>query len=68
MKINELISDFNVFTTSEEDEVLSKCKQLRSFHSFTPREQFILETLIRKALVSKIVKEKTVMVLANEYQ
>jgi len=68
MKLNELISDFNVFTTSEEKEVLSKCKQLRSFHSFTPREQFILETLIRKALVSKIVREKTVMVLANEYQ
>ena len=56
------------FLSPEEEDVLGKCKQVRSFHSFTPREQFILENLIRKALVSKIVKDKSVMVLANEYQ
>ena len=68
MKINELIQDFHIQRSNEEQEVLDKCKELRSFDSFPERERFILENLIRKALVSKIVEGKTVMVVANEYR
>tara|TARA_A100001388_G_scaffold177217_1_gene132585 strand:+ start:30 stop:233 length:204 start_codon:yes stop_codon:yes gene_type:complete len=67
MKINELIQDFHIQRSNEEQEVLDKCKELRSFDSFPERERFILENLIRKALVSKIVQGRTVMVMANEY-
>ena len=38
----------------------------RSFDSFAERERFILENLIRKALVSKVMQGRTVMVRANE--
>tara|TARA_B100000683_G_C12054673_1_gene376072 strand:- start:179 stop:382 length:204 start_codon:yes stop_codon:yes gene_type:complete len=67
MKINELIQDFHIQRSNEEQEVLDKCKELRSFDSFPERERFILENLIRKALVSKIMQGRTVMVMANEY-
>jgi|TARA_X000000950_G_C13855018_1_gene636190 hypothetical protein len=68
MKINELIQDFRIHRSNEEQKVLDKCTELRSFDSFPERERFILENLIRKALVSKIMQGNTVMVKANEYR
>jgi|TARA_Y200000002_G_scaffold35645_1_gene26103 hypothetical protein len=67
MKINELIQDFHIQRSNEEQEVLDKCTELKSFDSFPERERFILENLIRKALVSKVMQGRTVMVIANEY-
>lgn len=67
MKINELISDFRIAMSNEEAEVLAKCKHLRSFDSFPERDQFILEYLIRKSLVSKIHKNGNILVLANDF-
>tara|TARA_B100000941_G_scaffold287010_1_gene261476 strand:- start:999 stop:1202 length:204 start_codon:yes stop_codon:yes gene_type:complete len=67
MKINELIQDFYIQRSNEEQEVLDKCTELKSFDSFPERERFILENLIRKALVSKVMQGRTVMVIANEY-
>ena len=67
MKINELLQDFHIQRSNEEQKVLDKCTELRSFDSFPERERFILENLIRKALVSKIMQGRTVMVIDNEY-
>jgi hypothetical protein len=67
MKINELIQDFHIQRSNKEQEVLDKCTELKSFDSFPERERFILENLIRKALVSKVMQGRTVMVIANEY-
>jgi|TARA_A100001015_G_scaffold28139_1_gene31256 hypothetical protein len=67
MKINELIQDFHIQRSNEEQEVLDKCTELKSFDSFPERERFILENLIRKALVSKVMQGRTVMVIANEH-
>ena len=67
MKINELLQDFHIQRSNEEQKVLDKCTELRSFDSFPERERFILENLIRKALVSKVMQGRTVMVIANEY-
>ena len=67
MKINELMQDFHIQRSNEEQEVLDKCTELKSFDSFPERERFILENLIRKALVSKVMQGRTVMVIANEY-
>lgn len=66
MKISELINDFSVFMSNEEQEVLSKTKEIRTLESFTQREQFIIENLIKKALVSKIHRNGTILVLAND--
>ncbi len=67
MKLNELISDFEVFTTIEEDRVLEELYYARPLHSFSERDQFTIEGLIRKSLVIKI-GDKNPRVIANELQ
>ena len=67
MKINELIHEFTIQCTNEERVVMQKCDTVRSLDSFSERDRFIIEALIRKSLVSKIVQNGTVMVVINEF-
>lgn len=67
MKINELLTKFTIQTSNEEQKVLeSMGTEVKSLQAFTERERFIIEALIRKALVSKIVRNGNVLVVANE--
>lgn len=67
MKLNELISEFEVFTTIEEDRVLEELYYARPLNSFSERDQFTIEGLIRKSLVIKIGTTNP-RVIANELQ
>lgn len=67
MKINDLIHQFTIQCTNEERATLKKCNQLRSLDSYSERDRFVIEGLIRKALVSKLIQDGTVMVVANEF-
>jgi len=67
MKINELIEEFTIQCTNEERAVLKKCNQVRSLDSYSERDRFVIEALIRKSLVSKLVQDGTVMVVINEF-
>jgi len=67
MKINELLTKFTIQMSNEERAMLEKMDdRVTSINAFTEREQFIIEALIRKALVSKIVKGGNVLVVPNE--
>ncbi len=67
MKLNELIEDFTIYTTNEEQQVLSKIDDMMSIDIFTDREQVIIENLVRKSLVSKVQQENgSTLVMANE--
>jgi hypothetical protein len=67
MKLNELIEDFIIYTTNEEQQVLSKIDDMMSIDIFTDREQVIIENLVRKSLVSKVQQENgSTLVMANE--
>ena len=52
--------------SNEEEEVLNKLSYPLPLHSFHEREQFIIESLIRKALVSRVRNDNMVLVVANE--
>jgi hypothetical protein len=65
MKINELIKDFEVFTTNEERRVMEQLTYPRQLTSFSERDQFTIEGLIRKSLVIKI-GDINPRVIANE--
>jgi hypothetical protein len=65
MKINELISNFEIFTTNEEKEVLENLNRLAPLESFSPREQVVIENLIKKSLVSKVVHNNSTLVIKN---
>ena len=54
MKINELISNFEIFITNEEKKILSKLKHPIKFDHLSDHDQWIVETMIRKSLVKKI--------------
>jgi hypothetical protein len=66
MKLNDLILDFEIATTNEEKQLLSKMKGLALLDSYPEREQVIIQNLIRKSLVSKVVREKHTFVVPNE--
>ena len=65
MKINELISNFQVFISNEERALLSSLKEARPLNSFSERDQYTIESLIRKSLVIKIGQENP-KVISNE--
>ena len=66
MKINELISDFEIYVSNEESALLNRMQHTQPLASFTEREQFIIENMIRKSIVTKIVKNNQIMVVSNE--
>lgn len=67
MKLNELINSFSIAISNEEAEVLEKVNPVQPIQGFSPREQVIIDNLIRKSLVSKILKDNIVMVVQNEF-
>lgn len=65
MKINELISDFEIWTTNEERELLQRLSSPVKLSTLSEQDQFKVQGLIRKSLVTKVgMKDPTVV--ANE--
>ncbi len=66
MKINELLRSFEIYTTIEEQRLLSKLQKPTKLSSLPEREQQVAENMIRKSLLVKI-GSKDPDVVANEY-
>jgi len=66
MKINDLVGEFTVQTSNEEKEVLAKVQNPLPMNSFPEREQFVIDGLIRKALITKVNRNGMIVVVANE--
>lgn len=66
MKINELVSNFSIYTTNEEQNLLDKLKNPCNINMFTEREQIVIDNLVRKSLVSKVKLSYGIMVRINE--
>ena len=65
MKINELVKEFEIYTSNDEKQMLEQLTHARPLHSFSERDQFTIEGLIRKSLVIKI-GDINPRVIANE--
>ena len=65
MKLNDLISHFEIQTTNEEAELLDKIEDVMIPEQFTEREQTVIENLIRKSLITKIVEDEKVYLVKN---
>jgi hypothetical protein len=65
MKINELLGDFEIWTTNEEKELLKKFNQPVKVSALSEHDQFKVQAMIRKSLLTKIGHEDP-MVVANE--
>lgn len=67
MKLNQLLPEFVIYVSNEEAEVREKCNNLTPINNFTEREQFVLEQLIKKSVVSKVKHNDQWWVLANDF-
>lgn len=65
MRINELIKDFGIWTSNEEHQLLAKLKSPVLLSTLSETEQFRIQSLIRKSLVTKIGTDNP-KVVANE--
>lgn len=65
MKINELIDNFEIWTTNEEAKLLKKLKDPVKISQLGEHEQFQVQAMIRKSLVTKIGHNDP-SVVANE--
>lgn len=66
MKLNDLITSFDIALTNEEKILLDKLKTPEYIKNFQEREQFVLENLIRKSLVSKVYYKGEVVVVPDD--
>lgn len=66
MKLNELVKTFEIYTSNDEKEMLKKLNYPRALSSFSERDQFTIEGMIRKSLVIKI-GDRDPKVIANEF-
>lgn len=66
MKLNDLIRTFEIATTNEEKVLLDKLTKPEYIKNFQEREQFVLENLIRKSLVSKVIYKGEVVVVPDD--
>lgn len=66
MKINELLGSFEIFVTNEEKELLERVEGLQSIDCYNEREKFVIENLIKKSLITKVVRNNSYMVMKNE--
>lgn len=65
MKVSELISDFSIWTTNEELKLLKKLGSPVKLSNLSEQDQFKVQALIRKSLVTK-VGDKDPYVVINE--
>jgi len=66
MKINELINNFEIFVSNEEQSILDNIQGIKPIELFNEREQVVIENLVRKSLVSKVQKNNSYLVVKNE--
>lgn len=66
MKLNDLISDFEIALSNEEKRLLRRFKGVMQPEQFTEREIRIIENMVRKSVVSKIVHKGKTYLVQNE--
>lgn len=63
MKLNELISDFQIYISNEEAQLLERFDGVMTPAEFTERETGLIENLVKKSIISKVIhKGKTYLV------
>jgi hypothetical protein len=63
MRVDEIA---DIYTSNEEQTVLDKMTSAQMIESYTERERFVIESLIRKSLVTKFQYNNSYLVVKNE--
>lgn len=63
MKINELIKDFEIWTTNEESKLLEKLQKPIKLSSLDEHDQVVVQSMIRKSIIKKIGQQDPTVVV-----
>lgn len=66
MKLNDLISEFEIFTSNEEKLLLDKINAPCYIDTLSEREVTVAENLVRKSLLTKVRYKGSTVFIANE--
>ena len=66
MKLNELIGDFKIFTTNEEQKFLDKFANGCYTDTLSEREQFLVDNLVKKSILTKVRYQGSIWVSIDE--
>ena len=66
MKLNDLVQSFEVWTTNEEKELLKKLSKPIKLSKLDEHDQFRVQSLIRKSLVTKVGMEDPTVVINDQ--
>lgn len=66
MKLNELITDFQIQMSNEEAQLLRRFDGVMIPEQFTEREITIVENLIRKSIVTKVIHKGKTFLVKND--
>jgi len=66
MKLNELITSFSIALSNEENDVLNKIEGVTSLLTYEEREQYIIQNLIRKSLVTRLNRDGETYIVKND--
>ena len=68
MRIDDILKQFTIQVSNEENDVLESINSRTPLSSFNEREQVVIENLVRKSLVSKVVIDSQTLVVRNDIQ
>ena len=66
MKLNELIGDFSIFTTNEEQKFLDMFSIGCYTDTLAEREQTLVDNLVRKSILTKVKYQGSIWVSIDE--
>lgn len=66
MKLNELVGEFAIYRSNEEQQVLDQFDQPLPESMFDERQRVVIESLVRKSLLSKVSVNNQVILVKNE--
>lgn len=67
MKLNELITDFSIYVTNEEQGLVETLDRPVPLSAFNERERIIIDNLVKKSVISKVIQNGLTMVIKNDF-
>lgn len=66
MKICEIEDGTKIMVSNEEKSVMQKIKDFAMIETFNEREQYIIDSLVKKSLVTRVSRNNSYLVVTND--
>lgn len=66
MRIQEIQDGTKIIVSNEESSVLGKIRDFAMLETFNERERYIIESLVKKSLVTRIPRNNSYVIVKND--